>query len=105
MKVLHSSNERGVFIAGNEFGETCYILAESFEDAYDVLLCDEADRGNICDHGGDLTDEQVIVDGGCDCNTTSDGRFVWAVYLWLRPLAISVDQFTYALTDDGDTLA
>jgi hypothetical protein len=47
-----------VFIAGNEFGETHYIVAENFSDAYQELLDDLANRGNICDHGGGMTDEE-----------------------------------------------
>lgn len=94
--VLFAPNMRHVYIANNEFGECAYVVAESFEDAYDELLTWIADRDGVCDHGGELTDEQRTDGGACDCSQCEDGRWVWDVYYGLRPLALSVDQFLLA---------
>lgn len=124
MKVLYAPNMRYVYLAGNEFGETHYIVAESFEDAYEELLDDLANAGNICDHGGDMTDEErwrgycnecrwcaeSMTYGQarvcrahddhrfcdftlCDCSVTDDGRWVNDLYVWMREVHLSVDQF------------
>jgi hypothetical protein len=106
MRVLYAPNMRHVYLAGNEFGETHYIVAESFEDAYQELLHDYANRGEICDHGGEITDAQRMntycgggPDGICDCAPTDDGRWVWDVYLWMNELALSVDMFLLVADD------
>lgn len=98
--ILHSSNERHVYEFGNEFGAVGYVLAESFEDAYAEMLWEEANNGNICDHGGDITDEQRANGGLCDCSATEDGRWVWDVYLWLKPMRLSVDHFYLAFPEE-----
>lgn len=99
MKVLYAPNMRHVYLAGNEFGETHYIVAESYEDAYQEYLSYYADKGEVCDHGGDITDEQRFHGASCDCAMTDDGKWVWDVYLWVEQLALSVDIFLLAADD------
>lgn len=99
MRVLYSPHMSHVYMAGNEFGETHYIVAGSFEDAWQELLADYANKGEICDHGGDITDEQRFDGASCDCESTDDGRWVWAVYLWMNELTLSVDMFMLAADD------
>lgn len=100
MKVLHAPNEINVYEAGNEFGGTHWILAESLDDAFDEFLTWHADHGDgECDHGGDpevlanIANPDIGYPQGCDCDSTGDGRHVWAVNMWVRPAKISVDQF------------
>lgn len=104
MKILYSPNMRHVYLAGNEFGETHYIVAGSYEDAYSEYLSYYADKGQVCDHGGHITDIQrwAEIDGGtstCDCTLTDDGKWVWDVYLWVYQLVLSVDIFLLAADD------
>lgn len=61
-----------------------YASAHSTDDAYRMAAAWCADHGKIrqCDHGGDLTDEEVLADGGCDCTYISecdDPGFYWIV--------------------------
>lgn len=99
MKALYTPNMKQVFIAGNEYGETHYIVGENYSDAYQELLDDLANGGNICDHGGGMTDEERWremageIASTCDCSLTDDGRFVWDVHVWMRELQLTVDQF------------
>jgi hypothetical protein len=96
MKVLYAPNMCHVYIAGNEFGETHYIVAESWEDAYEEYLSYEASIGNICDHGGEISDEERMNHGGCDCTMNDQGQWVYDVNLWMKELRLSVDMFMLA---------
>ena len=97
MRILFAPNMLHVYLSGNEFGETHYVVAESFEDAWDEFLVWHADNGDgTCDHGGDATDEEVLDQGTCDCELTSTGQLVWAVNLWMRELRLPVDKFLLA---------
>ena len=101
MRVLYAPNMRSVYLAGNEFGATHYVVAESFEDAWEEFLHAVADE-NICDHGGEISDDDRWAElagerpSTCDCEVTDDGRFVWSVYLWVEPMALSVEMFLLA---------
>lgn len=102
MRTLYAPDMLHVYLAGNEFGETHYIVAGSFEDAWDEFLVWHADHGDgVCDHGDDINDEQRFNGGSCDCDSTSDGRYVWAVNLWMRPMVLTVDKFLLAIGDES----
>lgn len=94
MKVLISSNMLEVFVAGNEFGVTRYVVAGSYEDAWEEFITDLPDD-QVCDHGGDITDEQRWIEWSgeakstCDCEPDAEGRFRWTVYFWMRPFRLS----------------
>jgi len=110
MKVLIAPNMNRVYMAGHEFGATHYIVAGSYEDAWDEYLTDIAETER-CDHGGDITDEQRFMqmagdlEGTCDCDMTDDGQFVNVIYKWMRPLKLTVDQFMRAIDDETGQLA
>jgi len=104
LKVLFSSNMLEVYVAGNEFGATRYVVAGSFSDAWEEFITDLPDH-EICDHGGDITDEQRALelsgetDSTCDCEMDADGKFRWTVYLWMREFSLA-DQYRHVETDD-----
>lgn len=107
MNIIHGSNERRVYEFGNEFGFVGYILAEDVSDAYEYMLDYEAEHGNVCDHGGDITDEERWAEysgekpSTCDCSVSSDGAWVWDVYLWVRNTGLSVDLFYLAFPEES----
>ena len=106
MNIIHGSNERRVYEFGNEFGFVGYVLAEDVSDAYEYMLDYEAEWGNVCDHGGDITDEERWDGGACDCSVSSNGTWVWDVYLWVRPMNMTVDKFYLAFPEESlDTYA
>jgi hypothetical protein len=107
LKVLIASNMLEVYVAGNEFGATRYVIAGSFSDAWEEFITDLPDH-EICDHGGDfggITDEQRALelsgeaDSTCDCEMDADGNFRWTVYLWMREFRLG-DQYRHVETDD-----
>jgi hypothetical protein len=94
--VLYTSNPRHAYTFGDEFGRLGFIAAASFGDAYDEMLDYLGNRPSgayVCDHGGDITDEQRMEhyagesdEGACDCSPSDSGVWVRDAYLWIRYL-------------------
>jgi hypothetical protein len=89
-----------VFAFGTQFGQIGYIIADSWEDAYEELLDHAYEVDGPCDHGNDpelaalianLSDNRAVeaaneavwtwIDDHCDCEQSSNGR-VWMVDSW-----------------------
>lgn len=93
--VLIGSGMNRVCMFGNEFSDTenpgGFIIAGSFDEAHEELV-DHLVGTQVCDHGGDITDEQRSEGAPCDCEPASDGQWVYMIYDWIRPMRISVEQ-------------
>ena len=92
VKILYSPQMTNVYRFGHEFGEVGYIVAGDMSDAWDEMLSHIVEVDGVCDHGGEITDEQrwaihsgeapADATGACDCELTDDGRWVDPGYWW-----------------------
>ncbi|MCB1902122.1 MAG: hypothetical protein KDH16_22725 [Rhodocyclaceae bacterium] len=111
MKILYTPNMRHVYLAGDVFGEQCYIVAENIEDAWEEFGTYRVDLYGPCDHGGDITDEQRMVaysdalptaesvHWNCDCSLLDNGKWFNDLHTWVRELAVPVDRFMLVADD------
>lgn len=104
---LVAPNPRYVYEAGNEFGHLFWICAESYEDAYQELLCGLNDT-YVCDHGIDGEEARAEFERKlmqypgevCDCSLADDGRWIMAWNLTLRESDLPADKFMQAIGEE-----
>jgi hypothetical protein len=103
--VLVSSNPIKSYWLRDVFGAAAFVLARSFEDAWQEACDWVVEHDGPCDHGGDATDEQIANgDAVCDCDQTDDGQYVWMVEYTMRDSALTAKQVFDTYGDDVETI-
>lgn len=92
MPVLISSNMLEVYVAGNEFGVTRYVVGGGFSDAWEEFITD-LPESYVCEHDSWQDAEE------CDCETDANGRCINTMYLWMREITDLDDEYQIRETD------